>query len=351
MSGEKTPCCCAALSSPVPHPCTAAWSRGDWLGAMRARCSDRFRATFRVMPGLYAHHAPEPSSPVLVTANYALSFNHVRRALGATPAWILVLDTKGINVWCAAGKGSFGTEELLRRIGLVGLVTQVTHRRLIVPQLGAVGIAAHEVHKESGFSVIYGPVRSRDLPAFLRNGNHATPAMRRVRFTVLDRGVLVPIEIRPALQRMLPWLALLAGLAGLSREGVLFARMLPVILPLLAAAAMAVLAGTILHPLLLPLIPVRAFSLQGALLGALGAVGLIAADILQPLRSSIDSAAIVATIALSSYHAFLFTGCTTFTNPTGVKRELRLAWPFYRAAIGVCALLLAIGLFLHWRRV
>jgi len=30
--------------------------------------------------------------------------------------WILILDTKGVNVWCAAGKGTFGTEELVFRI-------------------------------------------------------------------------------------------------------------------------------------------------------------------------------------------------------------------------------------------
>jgi hypothetical protein len=39
-------------------------------------------------------------------------------------------DTKGINVWCAAWKGTFGTEELIRRIETSGLAAVVSHRTL-----------------------------------------------------------------------------------------------------------------------------------------------------------------------------------------------------------------------------
>ena len=83
--------------------------------------------------------SPSPDSPVLVSANYKLSFDVLRRSLAGIDAWILVLDTKGINVWCAAGKGTFGTEELLRRIAAVRLGEVVSHRRLVLPQLGAPG--------------------------------------------------------------------------------------------------------------------------------------------------------------------------------------------------------------------
>ena len=79
--------------------------------------------------------------------------------IGRTDAWILVLDTNGVNVWCAAGKGTFGTDELIRRIEATGLPEIVSHNRVIVPQLGGPGVAAHEVRKRSGFRVVYGPVR------------------------------------------------------------------------------------------------------------------------------------------------------------------------------------------------
>jgi CO dehydrogenase/acetyl-CoA synthase gamma subunit (corrinoid Fe-S protein) len=58
---------------------------------------------------------------VLVSANYKLTFDSVRKNLNAFDCWLLILDTKGVNVWCAAGKGTFGTDELVSRINAVGL--------------------------------------------------------------------------------------------------------------------------------------------------------------------------------------------------------------------------------------
>jgi len=65
------------------------------------------RGNYRVESGLYAVGDPQSESPLLVTANYKLSFDRLRTELGGLDAWIVVLDTKGVNVWCAAGKGSF----------------------------------------------------------------------------------------------------------------------------------------------------------------------------------------------------------------------------------------------------
>jgi CO dehydrogenase/acetyl-CoA synthase gamma subunit (corrinoid Fe-S protein) len=110
------------------------------------------RSGFRVAPGLYAVGKPGPGAPVLVTANYKLTFDRLRRELAAVDAWILVLDTRGINVWCAAGKGTFGTRELLDRIAAVRLDEVVFRPRLILPQLGAPGVSAPEVKKATGWT-------------------------------------------------------------------------------------------------------------------------------------------------------------------------------------------------------
>jgi CO dehydrogenase/acetyl-CoA synthase gamma subunit (corrinoid Fe-S protein) len=69
-----------------------------------------------VNPGLYSIGAPDETAPVYVTANYTLSFDALRSALIEIDGYILVLDTLSVNVWCAAGKGTFGTEELVNRI-------------------------------------------------------------------------------------------------------------------------------------------------------------------------------------------------------------------------------------------
>ena len=59
------------------------------------------RNEYRVEPGLYAMGTPTPDSPVLVTANYTLSFDALRSSLAGVEAYVLVLDTLGINVWLA----------------------------------------------------------------------------------------------------------------------------------------------------------------------------------------------------------------------------------------------------------
>jgi len=71
------------------------------------------RMNYIVTPGLYAVGKPDENSDVYVSCNFKLSFDHLRCALHNINAWILVLDTKGINVWCAAGKGTFGTKGLV----------------------------------------------------------------------------------------------------------------------------------------------------------------------------------------------------------------------------------------------
>ena len=155
----------------------------DHWGALKVRWGVG-RMRYTIDPGLYALGNPDQSSVVLVTANYKLTFDCLRQALPKLDAWVLVLDTKGINVWCAAGKGTFGTGELVDRIRIAGLERVVNHRELILPQLAGPGISAHQVKKLSGFKVIYGPIGARDLPAFLDAGRKATPEMRRKTFTL-----------------------------------------------------------------------------------------------------------------------------------------------------------------------
>ncbi|HSV42795.1 MAG TPA: carbon monoxide dehydrogenase, partial [Methanomassiliicoccales archaeon] len=118
------------------------------------------RMEHSVEPGLYALGNPGPTSHVFVSANYSLSFDALRSALKGLDCHILVLDTKGINVWCAAGKNTFGTDELVSKVQSTNLGDIVTNRTLILPQLGAPGVSAHEVKKRTGFQVEYGPVRA-----------------------------------------------------------------------------------------------------------------------------------------------------------------------------------------------
>ena len=327
-----------------------AWSRQDRWGAFRSRVS-AYRMTYAVAPGLYAVGDPGPGSPVFVSASYKLSFDVLRRSLDGIDGWVLVLDTKGINVWCAAGKGTFGTDELVRRIRDAGLEQVVSHRRLIVPQLGAPGVSAAAVARETGFRVAYGPVEARDLKAYLAAGGKASPEMRTVRFTLADRLVLTPMEVLPAARKYPAFAAVVLLTMGLQPSGILFRDAWQHGWPLLLQGLAAVLAGAIVTPALLPWVPGRSFAVKGWLVGLVTAwlLGRIAAPPAGSTAVLVTTVMLLFFPLLSSYIALQFTGSTTFTSMSGTKKELRLFLPVYLAGVAATVVLLAAIKVKEWQ--
>ncbi|MHC4610732.1 MAG: mercury methylation corrinoid protein HgcA [Planctomycetota bacterium] len=308
--------------------------RDRWINVMAHLGINRNKCTFD--PGLYALGSPDQDSPVFVTANYSPSFRALRTALKGIHGYVLVLDTKGINVWCAAGKGTFGTDELVLRIEQANLGEIIKHRRLILPQLGAAGVAAHEVKKRSGFKVDYGPVRAADLPQYLATGE-ATAEMRRVRFPLKQRLEIVPVEIVNTLI-----LAVALGLPLYFAGGILASL----------AALAAIFAGNVLFPPLLPWLPTSNFSTKGFFLGALVALpfavmaGLGYHGAATWQRAGWALAHLLFMPPLTAFLALNYTGSTTFTSWSGVKREIFayvpvMAWMFAPGLLLMAALSVA----------
>jgi hypothetical protein len=296
----------------------AKWGWKDYLGELLVRLGAG-RMKYRIKPGLYGTGSPDGDSPVLVSANYKLSFDKLRKELSGISAWILVLDTKGINVWCAAGKGTFGTKELVNKIIEFKLDKLVKHRDVIVPQLGATGVAAHQVAAFTRFRVHYGPVRAKDLPYYLKNRFTKTPEMKEVRFGWLDRLVLVPIELTGSLTALIILLAVFAAARLITAHGfsTLFIRDF---LPYLAA----VLAGNFLTPLLLPWIPGKPFAVKGLITGIMAAAGAV---LLMHPDWKMALAYFLALPAISSFIAMNFTGASTFTSLKGAQLEVKIGLP------------------------
>lgn len=317
---------------------SAELSSGDLLGAFKARLGIG-RMKYTVEPGLYAVGSPDNASPVFVSANYKLTFDTLRKNLSGMDCWLLILDTKGINVWCAAGKGTFGTDELVRRIEASGLSGFVSHKKLVLPQLGATGVSAHEVKRRSGFTVNYGPIRASDIKEYVDAGYVATRGMRTVRFDLRDRLVLIPMELLPALKYSLPVFGVMILINRFSAK--------PFDKTDYLANAGAVAAGTVLTPALLPYVPGRAFSLKGWLLGlgctatALGLTGKLGKG-----DRLLAAGHLLLFPAISSFLAMNFTGSSTYTSPSGVNKEMRKALPFIvGAAAAGAALTLGVRLF------
>jgi len=332
-------------AGPVPRV-SAGLTAGDRLGAYKARWGIG-RMSFTVSPGLYALGAPGPDSPVLVTANYKMTFDRLREALTGRDVWILVLDTRGINVWCAAGKGTFGTDELVERVGATQLTEIVSHRRLVVPQLGAPGVAAHQVRRRCGFKVTYGPIRAGDLPAFLDAGFKATAEMRSKTFDLDERAALIPMELIPALKVALPLALAFLFLGGLGGPGAYWESVAVHGALAVVGVLSAVVAGAVLVPLLLPVLPGRAFSAKGLLVGLVLAalVVLTLGGDLGHWPARLEAGAwLFLVTALASYLALNFTGSSTFTSLSGVDAELRRALP-----LQIFAVVIGIGLWVASR--
>lgn len=309
----------------------------DKFGALKVRFNIG-RMKYTINPGLYAVGNPDSHSPVLVSANYKLTFDSLRKELSGLNCWIMILDTKGINVWCAAGKGTFGTAEIINRIKATKLSEIVSHKKLILPQLGAPGVKAHEVTKETGFSVVYGPIRACDVSTFLNTDCTATDEMRKVKFTIRDRVVLTPVEF------------IAAAKTALLVLGILF------LINLVAARAFggadlliflaAILAGTVFTPILLPFIPGRAFAVKGWLLGFLTTTCIVGANGWFTIDSLLLTIGYL--LVLPSYAAFLamnFTGSSTYTSFSGVLKEMKLSLPPIIVSMVLGCVLLLINAF------
>ncbi|MCX9085432.1 MAG: mercury methylation corrinoid protein HgcA [Candidatus Methanoperedens sp.] len=331
LYGSKTISILSSQSQKVIRSTSSDITFSDHLDHFIARLGVK-REKHIVEPGLYAMGIPKKESPVFVSANYTLSFDALRSSLKGIDCYILVLDTKGINVWCAAGKKTFGTNELVYRIEIVGLDDIVNHRTLIVPQLGATGINSKEVRARCGFKVEFGPVRADDLPEYLKT-HHATDEMRRVRFTLYDRIVLIPVELNNFL---LPFLIVSVILALTGNYTAV------------AATIATAISGLVLFPILLPWIPTTDFSTKGFIIGGLTALPFVQYSIYGMMDETLwvryvwGLAYLLVIPSISAFLALNFTGSSTFTSVTGVKSEIFTYMPKVAVISGIGILLIIV---------
>ena len=147
---------------------------------------------FRWLPhssttGLFPIGSPDENSPVIITANFSLTIKRVRKALRGQNLWLMVLNSNGINVWCAAGGGLFTENRVIDAIKISELAEIVNHREVILPALAASGVDVKEIKKRTGFRARFGPVYAHDIPSYLAAGKKKTDAMQRFNFDLVHR--------------------------------------------------------------------------------------------------------------------------------------------------------------------
>jgi ferredoxin len=111
-----------------------------------------------------------------------LTVERVKRALDGLQAFLLVANSRGVNVWCAATGGLLTHHDVVSVIKTSGIQELVNHRCVIIPQLAATGIEARRVEESTGWHVVWGPVEATDISEFLSSGLEADLDMRTVGF-------------------------------------------------------------------------------------------------------------------------------------------------------------------------
>ena len=276
---------------------------GDRLANLAAYCS-LYMTFLRAEPGLYRVGEPGPAAPLLVTANFTLTFNLVRRALAGMDAYVLVIDTRGINVWCAAGAGKFDAREVALSHRAFR-VAEVAHREpAVLPKLAATGVSRPELEEVYGVAAAYGPVYVRDVPAYVAAGYRKKAAMNRV-----DWGLAKRLEVT--------WFFALMNAALVALPLAVFHKLYS---PLAVAAVAAI---SLVIGVLFPWLPTRLYSIKGLAAAALAAVPLLAYKWLAGAGGS-SLAAWAAFLAFAGVLLGLeFSGNTSVSSPSQVKQEFK----------------------------
>ncbi len=317
-----------ARASREPRPLRL--STGSWL-RLPAMWLHAFARSYAMEPGLYfTGPAYDPDAPLLVTGNYLLSVQAVVRGVAGRPVRLLLVDTDGINVWCASGKGRFSAELIVRELSRYDDALLGERPRLVLPKLGLSGVKLQTL-RALGMNPVIGPVHARDLPAFLDD----TPLKHRKADRVVFGWRARLFCWLPGLVQYLGYglaaLLALLGVEALGGPGT----------PLGLLAIVAWLGTT--YPLLFPWIPGRRFAVKGLWLGGATALGLLGAGWLVGASVGLITAAALFTIATAIFVGLSFTGNSAVSNYSEVRVEIARFLP-----LDAVLFLAALVTFLLW---
>ena len=150
--------------------------------------------------------------------------------------------------------------------------------------------------------------------------------MRKVRFRLVDRLKLIPNDFIYGKYYLLGAMAVLFMITGLSGKAFSVQNILDDGGRAILNVFLAYAAGIIITPVMLPYIPGRHFSLKGFFSGTVIFLVLAAANSVGNNIFELLSWFMIIT-AISSFLAMNFTGSSTFTSLSGVKKEMKLFVP------------------------
>ncbi|MFX0085496.1 MAG: corrinoid protein-associated methyltransferase CpaM [Candidatus Hodarchaeota archaeon] len=287
-------------------------------------------ALIPIEAGLYIYGNPSAQSPVLITANYQRTVRLVSNALQNQNAYLLVADTMGENIWCAARGDKFGLREVVEVIKATRIEELVQHRKLILPQLAAGGINHQQIKKAIGWTVRFGPIYAKDIPSYLETGRK-TEKQRTVSFDLKER-IEMALQQSYFLSKFFFFWVFLFGIVGAT------------ILPNLSLFRIAILLlpvvwlAYIFFAMIFPLFPTSSFLRRGICYGSLLTFIFISVGIV--LSSSlivIGQWALIGFI-VGTFLGMDYSGATPISHPSEIDQE----YPIMIILLGVCLIVLLV---------
>jgi len=178
--------------------------------------------------------------------------------------------------------------------------------------------------------VKFGPVRAEDVKTYISSGYRKDAPARTVQFNMRDRFILTAVELANSWKYFIIAIILIVLLSGIYSEGYSFDLMWKEGLKAGLYLLVAYISGAFLSPLLLPFLPFRYFGGKGLVAGLLGfglilLIGNTGMQILSILGWFLISGAV------SSYLCMNFTGASTYTSLSGVRKEMGIFVPLQLA--------------------
>jgi acetyl-CoA decarbonylase/synthase complex subunit gamma len=117
---------------------------------------------------LYKVREPGPDAPVLVTTNFALTYFMVEGEVdnSKVPAYITAVETNGLGVLNSYADDKLTGETIAKAVKASGVMTQVRHKKVVIP--GLVAVLKGELEDELGCEVVVGPEDAAGIPNFLK---------------------------------------------------------------------------------------------------------------------------------------------------------------------------------------
>jgi len=304
----KDKCCCSGTSKAFPR-------RFDVTAIDHIKVLFNwlflFNKPFIVRPGLYyTGERYDNGSPLIVTCNFLSTVVLLKRSLRPLNARLLVIDTKGINVWCSAGKGQFSSKEILDKLNTHKDIIFDGERpvELILPKLSLSGVRLSELKKDKRIHPVIGPVYAKDLKGYLEHSPYKDCADDRVIFGIKQRFyTLIPTVVQ------FSGYALLMGCAAFLLNLIFKTGFRWQIVPVSIAIAA-------LYPLLFPYLPGKRFAVKGLSLAA--AVSLATLFAIKGTSYPLGAFYVSFIFATSVLLALSYTGNSPVSNYSKIRKEI-----------------------------